>query len=553
VPFNPPPNLYRLFQLGCVVFFPIFFSCWFGQSTGVVWDEPSYILSGIRYLDWFKHLSFDSFSPASIQESWFITHEHPPLAKLGFGLCHFLFSDTLGIIASSRFFNALLYGLLCLSVFLFCAKRYSTKTAWIAWCLLQNFPRFSGHSCIALLDFPVAVFWSLGLFCFFLGTHNKKYFWIGALLYAALWLTKLTGIFLLLPCVIWGFFYARKVCLKMVLVWTSVAWILFFALNPWMALNPREHFSQYLGNKTARILLEGTGPAISKDMRPPVSIPVFYLGKTYQGKNTPVPWHYVPLMFLSTTSPLLLILLGLGLWQSWRHRKSDSFATLCILNLICIFGLCMIPLFPKYGSVRFFLHAYPLVAILGALGWNFFCKTCDSLWIQKLKTGILTILLTWNFVSLCTHRDHLLCDYSETVGRLPGALHLGLPLTDLEATLSQETFDWINTHCPPNGKVILTPLGNFVQQFYQTLGYFRKDIQIVDHWKQADIAVVFLHPEYFDEDLKSLFNQTPAFQIQKENVTLVKIFEVPLRSRTIEAQKKIDKEEVEHGCTGWTG
>jgi hypothetical protein len=259
-------------------------------------------------------------------------------------------------------------------------------------------------------------------------------------------------------------------------------------------------------------------------MRPPVPIPVFYLGKIYQGKNTPVPWHYIPLMFFSTTSSLLLILLGLGLWQSWRQRKTDSFATLCVLNLICIFGLCMIPLFPKYGGVRFFLHAYPLVAILGALGWEWFYQWCTKCWIQRLKTGVLTILLTWNFIHLCAHKDYLLCDYSETVGRLPGAVHLGLPLTDLEGTLSQETFDWINTHCPENGKIILTPLGNFVQQFYHALGYFRKDIQIVDHWKEADIVVIFFHQEYFDEDLKRLFNQPPAFHIQKENVILVKIF-----------------------------
>ncbi len=513
-----------ILSLFILIFFPVFFSYWLGQGVGLTWDEPTYILSGIRHFDWLIHLSPHSFSADSIRAFWFISQEHPPLAKLGFGLCHFLFSDTLGFIASARFFNSLLYGLLSLSVFLFCAKQYSTKTAWIAWIILQSLPRFSGYSCLANLDFPIAVFWTLATFCFFLGLQKKKYFWIGALLYATLWLTKFTGIFLLLPCAVWGFFYARAYFLKIILVWTSVALILFFVFNPWMALKPREHFSEYLGNKTARIL-GNTTSTISSTMKKPSRIPVFYLGETYKDKKYPVPWHYVPRMFFSTTPLVILILLGLGLWQSWKRRKADSFSILCVLNLVCIFGLCMISVFPRYGGVRFFLHAYPMVAILGALGWEWLCKCCDKIWFQRLKTGILVVLLVLNFVRLCTHRDYLLSDYSDMVSGLPGAVRLGLPLTDLEEILSQETFDWINTHCPQNGKVILTPLGNFVQQLYQALGYFRKDIQIVDHWKQADIAVVFFHQEYFDEDLKKLFfNQTPAFQIQREGVTLVKIF-----------------------------
>ncbi len=524
--FNPAPNLFRLFQLGCVAFFPVFFSYWLGQTSGLTWDEPSYILSGIQYFDWFTHLSSDSFNASTLREFWFINHEHPPLAKLGFGLCHFLFSDTLGWIASARFFNSLLCGLLSLGVWVFCAKQYSLKTAWIAWILLQSLPRFSGYSCLANLDFAVVVFWTLATFCFFLGLTQKKYFWVGALLYAALWLTKLTGIFLLLPCAVWGFFFARKYVSKVLMVWTSSALILFFLLWPWMTLNPTQHFSEYLGNKTSRILGGDTTLPEYSEMKKPSRIPVFYLGETYKGDHTPAPWHYVPLMFLSTTPLVILLLLVWGLWQSWRKRKTDSFAILCVLSLACILGLCMIPVFPRYGGLRFFLHAYPFVAILGALGWEWFCDCCAHRWLQKLKVGVLSALLALNFAGLCTHRDHLLCDYNDAVGRLPGAVRLGLPLTDLEQTLSPEIFDWINAHCPQNGKIILTPLGNFVQQLYQALGYFRKDIQITDDWKQADLAVVFFHQEYFDEDLKTVFlGQAPAFQVQREGVALVKIFE----------------------------
>jgi hypothetical protein len=55
-------------------------------GPGITWDEPTYVAAGYTYCLWFQTLSPGAFSQDNIDRFWGRNAEHPPAAKLVYGL-----------------------------------------------------------------------------------------------------------------------------------------------------------------------------------------------------------------------------------------------------------------------------------------------------------------------------------------------------------------------------------------------------------------------------------------------------------------------------------
>ena len=141
-----------LLNISLLLFIPLLSFCvsfYFSSSTGPTWDEPSYIISGLRHWEWLANLSSDSFSEKNIETFWKINTEHPPLAKIFFGFFNALGSPPFDFFTSSRLFSSLLFGFFNFISFLFLSKLYSRTLAWFFFLLLLSCPRLLGYSSMA--------------------------------------------------------------------------------------------------------------------------------------------------------------------------------------------------------------------------------------------------------------------------------------------------------------------------------------------------------------------------------------------------------------------
>ncbi|MBN2143621.1 MAG: glycosyltransferase family 39 protein [Candidatus Aureabacteria bacterium] len=523
---QPRIRFINIMELLSVTMIPMALTFYLMQPIGIGWDEPSYILSGIRYLEWFRNLSLESFSPVHINQYWNINHEHPPLAKLGFGLFHVLFNNQLGLLDSARFFNCFLYGLFNLGLFIFLDSLYSKNTARLTILILQCFPRFLTYTHTAMLDFPVAFLWLAMTCTYFMTTKNAKYFIHSCLFYGALHLTKFTGAMAVFPAFIWGLFYEPLKTLKKIFLLLLFGFMLFMALWPWFYHDTTQKLNNYFLNKYARVSL------FQKKFHPenayeklPSGIPVYYLGRIYQKDHSSIPWHYTPVLFLTSLPSGILFFFTIGLLSGIHNRKKDPFMFLCVVNVICLAVVMMLPVFPKYAGIRFLLPLYPFAAILSTTGM----KTCYS-WsaspAKRFALFLLAVFFACNFLPVVKYRDSLSNYYNAAAGGIKGAVKTGLPINDADLSFSPEIIQYINDHLRENGKITLTPTSPYVRQLYQDLALFRPDIRIVETPDEADWIILFYAREFFDETLRDLFREsTPVYKKEVQGVTLCQIYE----------------------------
>jgi 4-amino-4-deoxy-L-arabinose transferase-like glycosyltransferase len=523
-------QLSNFLELFLVTFLPMMLSYLLMQGMGIGWDEPNYILGGIKYLEWFKTLSLHSFSHTAITESWKINHEHPPLAKLGFGFFYFLLHKQTGLLDSSRFFNCFLYGLFNLGLFLFLSSCYSVTRARIIILILQCFPRFLIYTHIAMLDFPLCFFWVGLILTYFLSQKSHLFLGISVILYGALQLTKFNGVFAIIPVFLWSLFRYQELVqtIRKITLIVVCSLILFLAGWPWLYSDTALRWKQYLLNKTGRL---DSSKIISLSNKKtdvlPSKIPVYYLGHLYDKKNVPPPWHYAPVMFLTSIPAGILLFFFLGIYSVLKNRKKDPFGFFSLINIFFLLSIMMLPWIPKYGGIRFLLPLYPFTAVLTAEGmvylFSFFPLLND-----QFKMIMISLFLLCNFLPVLKYKDSLSNYYNAFTGGLKGAYHLGLGLNDTEMSLSPEVIEYINTFCPKNGKIAITPNSPYVRQLYQNLGIFRSDLVVMENPMKADWIILFSSVEFFDEPLKVLFyTQRPIYKKELSGVPLCQIYKRP--------------------------
>ena len=262
-------------------------------------------------------------------------------------------------------------------------------------------------------------------------------------------LTKIQAILIPLPVIAWALWRWRTKAIVPLLVWGVTANVVFFALWPYLWLDPVGHFLEYLGRTTNRS-----------------TINCFYFGVRYADKA--VPWHY-PFVMFAVTVPVGLHLLGAWGMSSLFERQpffaflsggrkspdsasdsnvaaspkapltltlspqsrgegtrhSDWLLLACTVFPLIVFAL---PGVAVYDGERLFLTVFPLWAIFVGRGmrnaWSFGSQFGFP-WIPRsLLMGVMAFSLA---ISTQLHPLHL-GYYNELVGGQSGAYRRGLEI-----------------------------------------------------------------------------------------------------------------------------
>ena len=234
-------------------------------------------------------------------------------------------------------------------------------------------------------------------------------------------LTKIQAVLIPLPVILWALWRWRAKAIVPLLIWGVTANVVFFALWPYLWLDPVGHFLEYLGRTTNR-----------------ATIHCFYFGVRYDDKA--VPWHY-PFVMFAVTVPVGLHLLGV--WGLWRgkgsgdrsqesggkepnvDRSRDWLLLACTVFPLIVFAL---PGVAVYDGERLFLTVFPLWAIFVGRGmhdvWHLGSRTAFP-WISR---SLLIGILVWSLAIPTQLRPVQLCYYNELVGGQSGADLRGLEI-----------------------------------------------------------------------------------------------------------------------------
>ncbi len=368
-----------------------------GEGPGVTIDEIFNVQEGIRIETGLQGVVVGSlslkdifgqqkdFPPGHQPQIGFHNPDHPPLGRLGIGLCHHLLTALFPlenhpspfVISAGRTASAVAFALLVYLVALTTSKWYGQMAGVIAGTSLILMPRLLGHAHLAALEtitglmFTTTVLfvahrWKPGE-----AISRKNIILAGGIL-GLMFLTKIQAVLLPIPIACWVAWnwgvqrnddshkvsfakhWFQQVLFPLV-CWGGIAFMLFFMLWPWLWLDPVEHLKEYFGRTTNRATLY-----------------TWYFSERYIDKE--VPWHYTWVMFLVTV-PVGLHLLGvIGLWKNhtaWKMPREQLLLG-CMLFPLVLFS---IPGVAVYDGVRLFLVVFPLWAVFigkggsAVIGW----------------------------------------------------------------------------------------------------------------------------------------------------------------------------------------
>jgi len=458
-------------------------------GPGITWDEPDYVLGGYNYAQWLTHLSPDSFSREIIDRYWAFNHEHPPAAKLVYGLAGSFQGDAgLGLFLTARIAAVAMFVALAGLVYVFLAGRFGRAAGAIGALSLALMPRVFGHGHLAALDVPVALACFATTLVFFRAHESKWRAAAAGVLWGVALLTKLNAVFLpvvLIPWALW--FHGKRALVPCVMLFVLGAAV-FFAGWPWLWHDTAGRVQEYAVNKAERL---------GEDARPTgtTSVPVHYLGTTYRAERAP--WHYPFVMTLVTVPLGLLLFAGIGAGGAVRRGGTRGAGVLMLASALLPLVVLALPMVPKYDGVRLFMPAFPFVACFAGIGgakiWA---------WRGRLGRTLVVAVLAFCAVVLSWTRPYELSYYSGLVGGAWGAERLGFETTYWGDTVTPDVLDAVNTDCPDGSSIaVRPPFARLRPWLKQELVWFDGRMSDATH---PDFLLVFPRQGYLDEFTKNL-------------------------------------------------
>ncbi|MGQ9575977.1 MAG: ArnT family glycosyltransferase [Thermoguttaceae bacterium] len=392
-------------------------------GPGVTCDELYHVGAGKRLVHALRTQGWKFFTPDHIAQNfpWLPDSPpvHPPLGNWLLGWMHHLVDRqpdelvSLSVVAP-RFVPALAFGLLVLLVGLGVARAEGTLAGTAAAAGVALVPRVFGHAHLAALDMLIT-FWFVAAVLAVIWADVRGGRWWQYLIAGVTWglamLTKLHGVLVLPPVLVWMVWRLRWRVLVPLAAWLVGGMATLFAGWPWLWLDPIRHLRQFLFTATGR-----------------QPIQVFYLGQIWQDRM--VPWHYAPVMFV-VTLPLGLLALGLlGIWARGRARSGNPGYWLAMGSWAFVLAAFCLPGRPVYDGVRLFLMAFPLWAFSVGVGAKWLVEgPLLRRWSYPVRASLLGVFLAGQAVGLVLYHPCYLSHYSALVGGLPGAEKLGFEVS----------------------------------------------------------------------------------------------------------------------------
>ena len=133
---------------------------------------------------------------------------------------------------------------------------------------------------------------------------------------------------------------------------------------------------------------------------------VYYLNKFYTAQTQSLPWHYLPVMIIVTTPPLILlfILSGISVLIYTLVKKNFTKRTLLLTVLLASSILPLIFAIVSgsrvYNGWRHFYFIYPSLVICAAYGIRFFVENKNEL-IKKISQVVVCAAVIIGIIQSC--------------------------------------------------------------------------------------------------------------------------------------------------------
>lgn len=467
------------------------------NDAGLSWDEANFIPAGSNHVIWIKENFLQVFkgdfryifNKNSIDWHWTSTAENPPLAKILSGISGILFENAVGVIGAYRLSNLIIFCLFLGLIYISVRREYGQGAAILSCLILFSMPRVVGHARIAALDLPVAFFWYITIYSFYLGLKNRRWRIAAAVFLGLAILTKHNALMIPFVLILWALFYRKKSALRSFFWMAAIAPCVVIALWPWLWPNIfKRLYFVYVWTKVIRS-----------------DIPLYYLSRTY--KTAPFPWHYAWIMSLVTIPPLAI----LGLLSSpYRRIKRDPFFGLLFLNILFPLFIFSLPATPRYDGVRLFLHIFPFMAILSGLGLK---RAFDFLFRRFGKIPAIAACaacLAFMMVPIFKTHSYSLSYYNMLAGGPKGAAKMGFETTFWGDTCDFNIFSYLYQNTPLNSKISFFPFGNNVVRFYKNSPLLREDMEVIPWDKEkTDFLILNFRQGMFDDYIWELVKKSP--------------------------------------------
>ncbi len=504
-----PPLLIGALVVGLGAFAIAFYSI---MLPGVAWDEAGTISAGSAYLEWIRLGPSEALSWEAIDLYWVRGSEHPPLGRLMAAAGIAVFARGLGLLQSARVCQAACFGALCALIFHLMARYRGIAAGIFSAASFALMPRVLGHAMLAGLDLPMAATWFLTAVLFARSVEARRLWFLPGIGFGLALLTKVNGIFILLPLAIWGLSYHRKKALIPLAVTFCVGLVIFFAGWPWLWHDTVGKLVLYVQDKMNRDPVE-----------------TYYLGRVYGEAGAP--WHY-PIVMTFVTVPLGLLAAAIyGLVRFGAELRRSPVVGLLFANLGVVYGVAMLPNVPKYDGVRLFLPAFPFLACFAGLGlaeaWDYLAKSFR----RKHQAGatVMSVFFAVHVVSAATVYPFVLAYYNLLVGGARGASALGFETTYWGEVVDGEVVEFLNGRPERGLRVAISPYGSQALELLPLLYDIREDIELVEHWDAPyDYMVVVNRQGKLTRTLREVARRgEPVFVKRKAGVTLCAVYRVP--------------------------
>jgi len=467
-------------------------------KPGVTWDEPGYLAQGQQYADWLRRVITAGAGPND--PLWVNVYpDHPPLAKLVYGLAAAIRPASVPALSAARAASALLFAVL-VGLTAFAAKRcFGPLAGWLAGGCLLLTPQVLAHAQLAALDLPITLAWMAAAVLSLTGPVG----WPGASLLGVLWgaalLTKVNGVFLAGPLFAWGLITRRLrwieapvvIILAAVTVWDG--W-------PWLQHDTFAHLSAYLLDKQVRWI-----------------VPTFYMGHVYNESYPP--WHY-PLVLTLATLPLAVVVgLAIGTYDLVRERPRASLWL--ALHLSFTLGLACLPGVPRYDGARLFLPAFPFIAVIAGAGLaRLLAAIAANQRLGMRAAAAVTVVAAASAVlALRTAAPCLLSAYSPLVGGLEGAARLGLETTFWGDAITPELLGAV----PRGASVGAIPLGIEYMRAVQDAGLLPPGARPVPE-DRSDVLIILGRKGMMSDGLRHRYETSATLaETRRGGVALAKL------------------------------
>ena len=448
------------------------------EGPGLTVDEIFNVEQGVLLVEQARSLGWLNLVPGTSVEAFkpenHYLPDHPPLGRYWLGVHHHLTwwlappfePEGPFVTACARTGSATAFALTVWLIGIAATSWFGRAAGLFASLALVLMPRVYGHAHLASLEsitnltctaavLAVAAWWNGA------APPSRRVALLTGVVMGLALLTKIQAVLIPIPVILWALWRWRTKAIVPLLVWGVTANVVFFALWPYLWLDPIGHFLEYLGRTTNR-----------------ATIHCFYFGVRYADKA--VPWHY-PFVMFAVTVPVGLHLLGAwGLWSGQESgdrsqesegkepnvdRSRDWLLLACTVFPLIVFAL---PGVAVYDGERLFLTVFPLWAILVGGGMSHVWSSISRISSPLIPRCLFFAVFIWSLAITAFIHPFQLCYYNELIGGQSGADRSGLEIDYWGVGVSRQLLQGVTDRLEQGDKLPIGPtLHPFQAEEYQ--------------------------------------------------------------------------------------